>query len=57
MQPQFSQSGFPPNWHGEITRVKSAETQVVVRAKMHSAGDAGGLASTEMSPRGMLNFG
>src|SRR5260221_560545 len=30
MQPQFSQSGAPPNWHGVIFVVKSAEIVVVV---------------------------
>ena len=44
MQPQFAQSGVPPNWHGVICRSKSAETHVVVCAKMHSSGDCGGSA-------------
>ena len=42
MQPQLEQSGVPPNWQGEIWRSKSAETQVVVCAKMQSSGLCGG---------------
>ena len=44
MQPQLAQSGLPPNWHGEIGCLKSADTQVVVSAKTHSSGLAGGSA-------------
>ena len=44
MQPQLLQSGVPPNWHGVICVVRSAEIVVVVRANTHSSGDAGGLA-------------
>ena len=44
MQPQLVQSGAPPNWHGVIRVVRSAEIDVVVRAKTHSSGDDGGLA-------------
>ena len=44
MQPQFSQSGAPPNWHGVIFVVRSAEIVVVVRAKTHSSGECGGSA-------------
>ena len=51
MQPQFEQSGFPPNWHGEMWRSKSADTQVVVCAKMHSPGSCGGcLSRSAQSP-------
>src|SRR5207244_13142024 len=32
-QPQFAQSGTPPNWHGVMRVVRSAETLIVVRAK------------------------
>ena len=42
MQPQLLQSGAPPNWHGVICVVRSAEIVVVVRAKTQSSGDAGG---------------
>ena len=42
MQPHCVQSGSPPYWHGEIGCFRSAETQVVVREKMHSSGDCGG---------------
>ena len=38
MQPQLEQSGLPPNWHGAMWRSKSADTQVVVCANVHSAG-------------------
>ena len=38
------QSGAPPNWHGVILVLRSAEIVVVVRAKMQSSGDAGGSA-------------
>jgi hypothetical protein len=38
------QSGAPPNWHGVILVVKSAEMVDVVRAKMQSSGLSGGLA-------------
>jgi hypothetical protein len=42
MQPHSEHTGLPPNWHG-VTRVfKSAETQTVLRAKMHSEGESGG---------------
>ena len=41
-QPQLLQSGAPPNWHGVILVVRSAEIVVVVRAKRQSSGDAGG---------------
>jgi hypothetical protein len=44
MQPQLEQSGLPPNWHGEMCRSKSAETQVVVCANVHSDGFCGGYA-------------
>ena len=57
MQPQFSQSGAPPNWHGVIFVVRSAEMVVVVRAKMQSSGDAGGSAYTSISPCGRASFG
>ena len=57
MQPQLLQSGLPPNWHGCIWRLKSADMQVVACAKVHSVGDAGGLASTAMRPRGIASFG
>ena len=42
MQPQFAQSGFPPNWHGVIGFLKSADTQAVVNAKIQSFGEWGG---------------
>ena len=38
-QPQLAQSGVPPNWHGVMRVVRSAEIVVVVRAKTHSSGD------------------
>ena len=41
MHPQLLQSGAPPNWQGVIRVVKSAEIEVVVRAKTHSSGDDG----------------
>jgi hypothetical protein len=44
MHPQLEQSGLPPNWHGVICRRRSADTHSVVRAKVHSVGEAGGLA-------------
>ena len=44
MQPQFEQSGLPPNWHGVMRRSRSDEKHSVVCAKMHSSGDCGGLA-------------
>ena len=43
-QPQFAQSGVPPNWHGSMRVVKSADIVVVVRANTHSEGDSGGSA-------------
>ncbi len=42
MQPHWLQSGLPPNWHGVIALLKSADTHAVVCAKMHSAGLDGG---------------
>ena len=50
-QPQFSQSGAPPNWHGVIVVVKSAEIVVVVCAKTHSSGERGGSAYASISRR------
>src|SRR5579862_6572240 len=43
--PHSEQTGFPPNWHGEIGVVKSEETHWVVCAKMHSSGAEGGPGS------------
>ena len=40
--PQLLQSGAPPNWHGVILVLRSAEIVVVVRANRQSSGDAGG---------------
>ena len=51
-QPQLLQSGAPPNWHGVIFVVKSAEMVVVTRAKMHSSGDAGGDAYASINAAG-----
>ena len=42
MQPQFAQSGFPPNWHGVIGFSKFDDTHAVVFAKMQSSGECGG---------------
>ena len=42
MQPHCEQSGVPPNWQGVIRVFKSAVSESVVRAKMHSAGERGG---------------
>ena len=43
IQPHSAQTGLPPNWHG-LTRVfRSAERQVVSRAKVQSLGERGGL--------------
>ena len=39
MQPHWEQSGSPPNWHGVMTVLRSAETVWVVRAKIQSAGE------------------
>ena len=44
MQPQLLQSGLPPNWHGVIFVVRSAEMVVVVCAKTQSSGESGGSA-------------
>src|ERR1700730_1018620 len=56
-QPQLLQSGAPPNWHGVIFVVKSADTVIVVRAKTHSSGDCGGAAYASISPCGIFSFG
>jgi hypothetical protein len=42
MQPHCEQSGLPPNWQGLILPSRSAVTENVVRAKIHSLGDCGG---------------
>ena len=42
MQPQFVQSGLPPNWQGVMRVSKSADRHVVVLAKTQSSGDFGG---------------
>jgi len=42
MQPHCEQSGVPPNWQGVTRLLRSAVSESVVRAKMHSAGDRGG---------------
>ena len=57
MQPHCEQSGLPPNWHGVMRCSKSAETQLVVRAKMHSSGLDGGVAYCLTSPSGIPIFG
>lgn len=44
MQPHSEHTGRPPNWHGLTVVFMSAVKQVVTLAKMHSAGDWGGLA-------------
>src|SRR3954453_10348067 len=50
IQPQFAQSGAPPNWQGVIFVVRSAEMVHVVRANTQSSGDAGGFAHAVVSP-------
>src|ERR1700761_527969 len=42
MQPHCWQSGLPPNWQGVILVERSAETVIVVRAKIHASGLFGG---------------
>ena len=56
MQPQFSQSGLPPNWHGAMRRSRSDEKHSVVWAKMHWSGDRGGLAYTFNMPSNICSF-
>ena len=53
MQPQLEQSGFPPNWHGVMAFFRSAETQRVILANVHSLGEAGGAAYAASTPSGM----
>ena len=43
-QPHWLQSGVPPNWHGAIGVLRSADSVLVVRANTHSSGDDGGSA-------------
>src|SRR5688500_535129 len=57
MQPQLAQSGFPPNWHGVMRVLKSADTPAVVRAKTHSCGECGGAMYDSIMPFGMRSFG
>src|SRR3974390_2973393 len=47
-QPHCEQSGVPPNWQGVIRVFRSAEIESVVRAKMQSRGDAGGLRNSSI---------
>src|SRR5580700_6194488 len=56
-QPQLAQSGAPPNWHGVIRVLRSADTNVVVRAKTQSSGDSGGRVYASSKPLGACNFG
>ncbi len=53
MQPHSSHTGCPPNWHGPIVVSKSAETHVVIWAKMHSEGERGGRAYPLSTASGM----
>lgn len=57
MQPHCAQSGLPPNWHGVILVIRSAEMIPVVLAKMHSRGLRGGDANSRMTASGISNFG
>ena len=58
MQPQLAQSGFPPNWQGEIFRSRSDDRQFVVCAKMQASGDWGGSAFywEKVRDRGVWDF-
>ena len=57
MQPQFAQSGVPPNWHGVMRVSRSADRQAVVCAKMHSSGEAGGARYASSNAAGICSFG
>src|ERR1700722_999851 len=57
MHPQDEQSGFPPNWHGVISVLRSADNVLVVCAKIQSAGVRGGDGNSWMSTSGMSSFG
>ena len=56
MHPQLEQSGDPPNWHGVMRVCRSADTQSVVCAKMHSSGDDGGSRYASSSGRGICSL-
>src|SRR5207253_9861058 len=57
VHPQLLQSGMPPNWHGVIFVVKSAEMLLVMRAKTQSFGDSGGGANNSISSFGSVSLG
>ncbi len=56
IQPHSEQTGRPPNWHGVMRVVRSAEMQVVVCAKMHCWGDVGGCKYPSRTRSGMCIF-
>lgn len=57
MQPHCVQSGVPPN-RQDVTRFfKSAVSESVVRAEMHSAGECGGLRYPSVACFGITSFG
>src|SRR5258705_9450606 len=55
--PQDAQSGFPPNWHGVIFVLRSADNVWVVSAKTQSWGLFGGEANCRITACGMSSFG
>src|SRR2546422_11591590 len=57
MHPQDAQSGFPPNWHGEIFVCRSADNVWVVSAKTQSWELGGGEANCRITAAGMSSFG
>src|ERR1700755_1447464 len=57
IQPHCSQSGSPPNWQGVILVERSAETIMVVRAKIHSSGVLGGEEISLMTISGISSTG
>ena len=57
MQPHCEQSGVAPNRQGVSRLFRSAVSESVVRAKMHSAEDCGGLKYQRVTSSGIAGFG
>ena len=56
IHPQEEQSGFPPNWHGVIGVLKSADKLAVVAANTQSSGLSGGRENSRIIAAGISSF-
>jgi hypothetical protein len=55
--PHSEQTGLPPNWHVVMRVARSADRHSVLRAKMHSAREAGGRRYPSKTYRGSCTSG